>query len=188
MNKGKDKTCSLNISINEDLKLELIKDSHAQEIFNLTEANRDYLREWLPWVDATKSVNDTSEFIKISKGQFKKNNGFQLVIKYQDELAGLIGLHYLNNLHKHTEIGYWLAENFTGKGIMTMACRRLTDHCFEDLNLNRVVIKCAEENHRSWAIPERLGFKKEGILRQEIYMNKKFVDHILYAMLREEWI
>ncbi|MEP7145929.1 MAG: GNAT family protein [bacterium] len=187
MHKRPDKTSSLNFLINESLSLELINETHAQDIFDLTEENREHLRKWLPWVDFTKNVNDTSDFIKISKEQFEVNNGFQLIIKYKNELAGLIGLHYLNHLHKHTEIGYWLARNYTGKGLMTLSCRTLIDYCFDVLDLNRVVIKCAEENYKSQGIPQRLGFNKEGVLRQEIYLNGKFADHILYAMLKDEW-
>lgn len=187
MSKGSGKPGSLNLSINENLNLQFINASHAQDLFNLTDRNREYLREWLPWVDFTKSVNDTTEYIKICKDQYNLNNGFQLIIKYNNEVAGILGLHYINHVNKHTEIGYWLGSNYTGKGLMTMSCRKLIDYCFETLNLNRVAIKCASENYRSQKIPVRLGFKKDGILRQEGFLNGKHIDHILYSMLKEEW-
>ena len=188
MNTDPENENCLGFFINENLKLELINESHAQEVYNLTDKNREYLRVWLPWVDSTNSVSDTSDFIKISKEQFDNNNGFQLIIKYNNEVAGLLGLHYLNLPHKHTEIGYWIAENYSDKGLVTISCKALIDHCFDVMNLNRVVIKCATDNLKSRKIPEKLRFKKEGVLRQEIFMNGKFVDHVLYSVLREEWI
>ena len=133
MSKGSGKPGSFNLSINENLNLQFINESHAQDLFNLTDRNREYLREWLPWVDFTKSVNDTTEYIKICKDQYNLNNGFQLIIKYNNEVAGILGLHYINHANKHTEIGYWLGSKYTGKGLMTMSCRKLIDYCFEDL-------------------------------------------------------
>jgi len=175
------------ISINENLRLELLNESHTQELFNLTDMNREYLRKWLPWVDSTKSINDTARFVKISIARNEKKNGFELIIKYHENIAGILGLLYINHFNKNTEIGYWLGENFTDRGIMTSACRVLTDHCLNDIGLNRVTIRCATENYISQGIPRRLNFTKEGILRQNSFLNGKFTDDIVYAMLKDEW-
>jgi len=176
------------ISINEDLRLELLEESHIKELFDLTNTNRKYLREWLPWVDSTRNINDTAEFVKTSVSRNNKKNGFELVIKYQERIAGILGLLYIDHLNKNTEIGYWLAESFTGKGIMTESCKALTDRCLKEMNLNRVSIRCAAENYISQGIPKRLNFKKEGVLRENGFLNGKFEDHIVYSMLKSEWI
>ena len=84
-------------------------------------------------------------------------------------------------------IGYWLAENFQGKGIMTACCRCLVDHAFRDLDLNKVVIACGTGNARSQAIPDRLGFVREGVLRDAEWLYDHFIDHTVNALLRREW-
>ena len=70
---------------------------------------------------------------------------------------------------------------------MTAACRALVDHACEELGLNRVSIACATENKKSCAIPERLGFRREGIVRQAEWLYDHFVDHVVYATLASEW-
>jgi ribosomal-protein-serine acetyltransferase len=70
---------------------------------------------------------------------------------------------------------------------MTKACRFLVDYAFAELKLNRVEIRCATGNHKSRAIPERLGFKLEGTVRQAEWLYDHFVDHALYGMLASEW-
>ncbi len=67
-----------------------------------------------------------------------------------------------------------MGSEFQGGGRMTSACRVVVDYVFRELNLNRVEILAAERNVKSRAIPERLGFGR-------------YVDHIVYGMLREEW-
>jgi ribosomal-protein-serine acetyltransferase len=63
----------------------------------------------------------------------------------------------------------------------------LVEHAFGELDLNRVVISCATENKKSCAIPERLGFRQEGIQRQAEWLYDRFVDHAVYATLASAW-
>jgi ribosomal-protein-serine acetyltransferase len=70
---------------------------------------------------------------------------------------------------------------------MTRACRALLDSPFSELDLNRVEIQCAEQNRKSRAIPERLGFVQEGVIRQAEWIQGHFNDHVVYSMLRDEW-
>ena len=70
---------------------------------------------------------------------------------------------------------------------MTEACRIYTCHAFATWNLNRVEIRCAVENRRSRAIPERLGFQSEGTIREAEWLYDHFVDHVIYGMLASDW-
>lgn len=177
----------MKINPDDKIKIELINESHAEELFTLTDNNRNFLKQWLPWLDGTQTVNDTLNFIKKSIMRNEENDGFENIIKYDERIAGIAGLHYISHNNRKTEMGYWLAKEFNGKGIMTYACSKIIEYCFEKINLNRIEIRCAVNNIRSRGIPERLNFRNEGILRQEIFLNGKFVDHVLYALLREEW-
>ncbi len=73
-----------------------------------------------------------------------------------------------------------------GKGIVTACCRAVAAHAFSELKLHRVVIRCAVENHRSRAIPERLGFSFEGIARQSEWLYDHFEDVAVYALLQTD--
>ncbi len=84
-------------------------------------------------------------------------------------------------------MGYWLAKQAQGKGLMTKCCRTLVNYAFDDLKLNRVQINCNVENTKSRAVPERLNFKLEGIHRQVEFLNGEFRDWAVYATLKEEW-
>jgi ribosomal-protein-serine acetyltransferase len=174
-------------TINNELELRVLDLPHARDLYDLTDANRTHLRKWLPWVDETKSVNDTVAFIEANQIQYHANRGFQAGIWYQGRLAGVIGYHGYSSFHRFISIGYWLAEDYQGKGIMTQACRAMTDYAFRELDMNRVEIRCASENRKSQAVIERLGFKQEGRVRQVEWLYDHYVDLLVYGMLREEW-
>jgi ribosomal-protein-serine acetyltransferase len=102
-------------------------------------------------------------------------------------LAGVIGYDPIDWENHSTEVGYWLGEEYQGQGLATIACRALVEHAFLELGLNRVSIACATENKKSCAIPERLGFRREGVQRQAEWLYDHFVDHVIYAALASEW-
>jgi ribosomal-protein-serine acetyltransferase len=170
-----------------DTELRLLEQRHAEELTNLIDRNREHLRAWLPWVDATRAVEDLKNFIRGALKQFAQNKGFVAGIWHEDRLAGVIGYDPIDWENRTTEVGYWLGEEQQGKGLVTAACRALVDHAFGELGLNRVVISCATENEKSCAIPERLGFRREGIERQAEWLYDRFVDHVTYSALASEW-
>lgn len=100
---------------------------------------------------------------------------------------GCIGLHGIDWSNRKASIDYWLASEFQGNGIMTKSCKAIVNYGLHDLGLNRVEIRAAEFNTRSRAIPERLGFTQEGIIRQAEWLYDYYVDHVVYGMLSEEW-
>lgn len=173
--------------IDKDIELRLLDNNHVEEMFKSTDSCRNHLRKWLPWVDGTKTSEDTKNFIEMTKKQFASGNGFQAGIWYKGEFSGVIGYHGIDWSNKSVSIGYWLDERYVGKGIMTKACRAFVDYAFNDLKLHRVEIRCAENNYKSRAIPERLGFTKEGLIRQSEWLYDHYVNHFVYGMLASEW-
>ncbi|MFZ0369758.1 MAG: GNAT family protein [Halobacillus sp.] len=171
--------------INEHTELRLLEERHAEELFQLTDSSRASLRQWLPWIDATKSVENSREFIKGTLNQFCKNDGFQAGIWYKGELAGVAGLHTINWSNRSTSIGYWPGESFQGKGLMTQACQAIVDYCFQELDLKRIEIRAATGNEKSLAIPKRLGFKKEGCLEKSELLYGEYVDHYVFGLIND---
>ena len=173
--------------LTEDTELRLLEERHAKELTSLTDRNREHLRAWLPWVDASRTLDDRKNFIKGALEQFAQNKGFAAGIWYEGRMAGVIGYDPIDWENRTVEVGYWLGEEHQGRGLVTAACRALVDHAFGELGLNRVVISCATENKKSCAIPERLGFRQEGIERQAEWLYDHFVDHVTYSALASEW-
>lgn len=167
--------------IDDDLELRSLEEAHAEGLFALIEQNREYLREWLPWVDDNASVEDSKKFIESSLGQSASG------IWYNGNLVGVIGYGTIDRLNRKASIGYWLGASFQGHGLMIKACRAMIEHSFGELGMNRVEIHCAAENKKSRAIPEKLGFVQEGTIQQGQLLYEHFVDLVVYGMLASEW-
>ena len=175
------------LNLDEEITLRTFQESDAKSLFRLTDKSRNQLRLWLPWVDSTKSARDTKIFIQLAEEAQQARRGLTCGIYYKGELAGVISYNLLDWQNRTGQIGYWLGTEFVGRGLMTRAVQGLIHFGFYELDLNRIEIRAATGNERSRAIPERLGFKQEGILREAEWLNDHFVDHAVYSMLRSEW-
>lgn len=86
-----------------------------------------------------------------------------------------------------TSIGYYLDKQFEGHGIMTQAVEALIKYCFDEIDLNRIEISAAVHNEKSRAIPERLGFTREGMLRDNELLNGIYSSSYIYSLLKSEY-
>jgi ribosomal-protein-serine acetyltransferase len=177
----------IKLQVEDGLCLKSLELKESEELLPLVDINRAYLREWLPWLDMTRTIEEMIAFIDSAIRQQSSGLGFQAGIWYQNQIIGVVGYHHLEWANRSTCIGYWLAEPFQRRGIMTKACRTLVEYAFEDWHLNRIEIRCAVGNVKSRAIPERLGFKSEGTLREAEWLYDHYVDHIVYGMLANDW-
>lgn len=175
------------VRIDHDLELKLLEPRHAGALYALIDRNRAHLMPWLPWAGTTRSDKDAEAFIRRALEQFGRNDGFHAGIWHAGELVGTVGLHYLDWTARRTEIGYWLAEDAQNKGIVTRVITYLCRSFFSEYGLNRIEIRCDPANTRSRAVPERLGFTQEGILRQVSTLNGRPSDHVVYSLLEHEW-
>ena len=176
------------IEVDNGLYLKSLELRESEPLLLLVDSNRPYLRRWLPWLDMTKSIDDMVAFVESALRQHTSGLGFQAGLWHAGELAGIIGYHHLEWANRSTCVGYWLAERYQGRGIMTKACKSIVEYAFDEWHLNRVEIRCATENLKSRAIPERLGFKTEGVLREAEWLYDHYVDHVVYGMLAKQWL
>ena len=173
--------------VDEEISIELLQQHHKEELFELIDLNREHLRKWLLWVDKRKSADDFESIIPIWIRNYADNNGFDAGIRYKGELVGMIGLHYIDWKNSSSSIGYFLSETYQGRGIVTRSVSALINYLFGTLRINRVEIQCAVGNHKSKAIPERLGFVKEGIKRDGQWLYDHYEDIVTYSLLVKEW-
>ncbi len=159
----------------------------AEAVLAVVERNRSRLREWLPWVDQTRSVEDIRQFIARAIAQTEAGRGPQAIIWEGEELAGSIGFHPINWPNRSASIGYWLDVEHQGRGLITRCCASLLGYAFHELRLHRVEIRCGTGNVRSCAIPQRLGFTREGVAREAEWVGDRWVDLVVWSMLAGEW-
>ena len=174
------------LRVDDEVEIRLLEERHAEEVYALVDANREHLRPWLPWVDGTRTAEDTGAFIRTALEGFAAGREYAASLRYRGQLAGGIGLD-VNVQMRHGEIGYWVARPFVGRGIVTRAARGLTTAAFADLGLNRVQILFATHNVRSCAVPQRLGFREEGTLREFERVGERFHDIRVFAVLARDW-
>ena len=169
--------------VDDQLTLRLATVDDAQELFTLVDKNREYLRTFLGWVDTSKELSDTKKYIEENLPQWLCLKALHLSIYKANDLVGAIGLHQIDYLNKVATIGYWLDKKHQGQGIMTKSVKALIDYLFTTLKLHRIEMRCAIHNHQSQKIPERLGFQKEGTLKDAIYLYGKYFDAYLYGLV-----
>ena len=173
--------------IADNIDLRLFEDRHAEEMFAVVDRNRQHLRRWLPWVDRTQSVDDIRAFLENALAGFAKGEELHAGVWVDGTLCGAIGHHRINENDRSTSIGYWVAASAEGKGLITRGCREMLRYLFEERNLHRVEIRCATGNTRSCAVPQRLGFTREGVARGAEWVNDRYLDLVIWSLLEDEW-
>ncbi|MFW5692133.1 MAG: GNAT family N-acetyltransferase [Chloroflexota bacterium] len=170
-----------------DMALRPIRERHARGLFAIVDSDRAYLRRWQNWPDTIRTLKHMRDLIRHSHQKSRTHSGFDAVIYYRGELAGKIGLVFIDWQAGRAEIGYWLGERFQGHGLITRATRVITGHVLGPMGLSCVQIRCAAENVRSRAVPERLGFRYDGVLPYQIWLHGELHDDTLYTMTATEW-
>lgn len=175
------------LTIDENHFLERLNLSHVDAIFNAIDQNRKFLRKWLPFVDFTQKASDTEKFVRsiLDKPYSRRDEVY--VIWFKHDFAGLIGFKDLDRINDKIEIGYWLIEKMTGRGIATAATRKMVNLAFRNMEMNRIQIRCGVGNNKSSAIPRRLGFSFEGIERAGERHNHNYIDLEVFSLLKREW-
>jgi len=174
------------LRVDGDIELELIWDGLADRLFVAVDDCRDYLREWLGWVDHTQTAADSREFCRVSLHGYAEGRMVRCAIRYHDEVVGSVSLERITRDTDAAEIGYWLAQKHQGRGIVTRCVESLTALAFDELDLHRLYIRVADGNLKSSAIPERLGWTYEGTMREQIRLYGRWHDARLYSRLSSD--
>lgn len=140
---------------------------------------------WIP-----ENLDDVDKFIeKISSIANQSGSWFQFVIieKGKKKIIGDIGILFLNVDNQQVEIGCTLHRDYQSKGYATEALKRVIDYLFDDLNKHRITASIDPENSNSIKLMERLGFRKEAHFIESLYLNEKWVDDMVFSLLKREW-
>jgi [ribosomal protein S5]-alanine N-acetyltransferase len=171
----------------ERLILRMLREEDATDIFHYTQ--KPEVTKFLIW-HPHNTIQDTLDFIQFAEKQFDQGISIILGIelKSENKIIGTIDLRDWKNPNRCGDIGYVIAPDYWRKGIMTEALHAVLKFGFEELELNRLEAHCEEENVGSWRVMEKCGMKHEGILREKVYIKKRFRSMKMYSILRKEWL
>jgi len=132
------------------------------------------------------TLEEAYKFIETCKNNDEKKDIVRAII-LDDEFIGTIGVFVKDDVYSlSAEIGYWLAEPFWGRGIMTKCVKDLCDYVFLNYNIIRIFTEIFAYNEGSKRVLEKAGFKFEGTKRKSIYKNGNVYDSLAYALIKED--
>ncbi|UTF58601.1 GNAT family N-acetyltransferase [Gilvimarinus sp. DA14] len=170
------------ITVDAQVSLQPVMVADAAEIFALVDSNRLHLRQWLPWVDATTTLTDMQKFLADASQDNKQGRDATFCVVHAASKVGICSLNAINKSPGQARIGYWLAEDYCGQGIMSRSVNSLCQFGFAVLKLHTLILCAAEHNEKSRAIAERLGFSntRKIMAAEDLYGEE--VNHIRYAL------
>ena len=148
------------------------------------------LNRWLPWAHPTYGRGDAAAFIRESMSAWSEGRAFDFAIRSQADPGrhlGNVSVWFTSRAALVGEVGYWTRTDETNRGICTEATARALDIAFGELNMHRVVLRIAVGNTASERVAEKLGFVREGLLRDEVRVNGVWLDHSIWGLLDHEY-
>ena len=191
------KNTDVKIVIDEGITVRELRESDAEELYTLVDRNRVHLGKWFPWVAHQTSADDSLKNIVETRAKCRTGNGLRVCIEVGGSIIGDIALLPIDQTGRRANLGYWIAAEGEGRGIMTRCCQRILGYGFERLGLNRVVLRANKENWRSRKLAERLGFVEMGSAGEsEVWLGPDIdqgpevdpdIELILYLLDAADW-
>lgn len=141
----------------------------------------DNLRDGIPY---PYTVADAEKFISAMLAA-DSNKVFAFAVEYDGRLAGSVGIYRCDNIHYRTaEVGYYIGEEFWGRGIASLAVRMACDYVFEHTDIIRLFAEPFAYNTASCRVLEKAGFQFEGLLRRNAEKNGRVLDMKMYSRVK----
>jgi len=175
---------------NDQLILQKFTRRDAATLDAAIRASLPDLNQWLPWARLDYTSGDTTAFIRESVQAWKEERAWDYSIRSREDPRrhiGNISFWTVSKLGKIAEIGYWVRSDETSRGVCTEAVDLLLEETFNSLGYHKVVLRIAVGNDASDRVAEKLGFTREGILREELLIRGNWVDHTLWSLLDREY-
>lgn len=171
----------MQLKISAELQLRDWKDSDAKRLVSLAN-NENLSKNMLDTFPHPYTIENAEQWIAHCQNE---NKNVLQAIEYKGEFVGGIGAHFKDDIHRYSvELGYWVGENYWGKGIGTACVKAFSDYLFKNFKINRVYGEVFEHNLGSAKVLENCGFKHEATLKKAAYKNGYFIDLIIYAKLK----
>lgn len=175
----------------ERLHLRTFVESDAKNLAELMQRNKYFWATYEPLYDA-EYYTEEAQYRKILEGMHLQRSNreysFGIFTKDEKELIGHISLYAIKRLpYSSAFIGYSIDERHTGQGIATEAVKEVVQFAFNVVNLHRIEAYVSPKNIASIKVLEKANFKREGLLKELLYINGSWEDHYIYALLRNDF-
>lgn len=168
------------------INLRLVRRADARSIYEYAgdEAISRYTHIPHPY-----KLEDAYDFIKLTRSERRKKIGYHFGLEHKEtsRIIGMIGLMHVDQAAKKGEVGYWLAKPFWGRGIMKEAISLALRFYFTELHLHRVYAHVFPENEVSMRLLEKMGFQREGLIREGFRQSGEYINVYLYSILEDDW-
>lgn len=169
------------------LTLRQIKLSDQQGLFAYrSDKQTNKYQGWIP-----ETLEEVASFLsKISKTYNNPDSWFQFAIieNSSGHLIGDLGIRFLEEGSRQAELGCTLNKNFHGKGYANEALTAVMNSLFLDLDFHRIFASIDPNNKASIKMMEKLGFRKEAHFKESLLLNGQWVDDVVFAILKKEWL
>jgi ribosomal-protein-serine acetyltransferase len=148
------------------------------------------LNEWLPWAHPGYKKEEAAAFVRDSLEAWKSGRAYDFAIRRPTQIRrhlGNVSIWPVARMTLTGEIGYWIRTDEAGKGIATEATAALVHLGFNELGFHKITLRIAIGNRSSERVAEKLGFAREGVLREELLIRGRWIDHTLYSLLEHEY-
>jgi ribosomal-protein-serine acetyltransferase len=162
----------------------------ADDMTEAVQASQMELNEWLPWAHLGYAKGDATNYIRDSMKSWREERAYDFAVRRLDDPDrhfGNISVWFISRSFKTGEIGYWVRTDETSQGVATEIAARALQIAFEELKMHRVILRIAVGNRASERVAEKLGFFREGILREEIKVRGEWLDHSVWGLLEHEY-
>lgn len=174
-----------------DWKIETIDNILPEEFYNLIEKNKKHIEKTFPVTLANSdSLKKAKDFLAVSLDKEKNKDGFYFYARdiQTNNLIGYLCVKTIDYRISKCELGYFVDEDFQGKGITSKMVSEALDFCYNELMMNKVFICTSEINFASQQIALKHHFKQEGILRDEFRNgNGELQNTVYFGLLKSEY-
>lgn len=125
--------------------------------------------------------------VPVSEENLYKNEYLRWMVKYNDLIVGTVTIKGMSPAMKYAEVGYGIGQDYQGMGIGYLAVKKMVDKVFNDTDLRRLFALVHSENQASCRVLEKIGFVKEGLLRDHYIVDGKAVDEVFYGILKRDY-
>lgn len=173
----------------DTLLLRPFRSEDAQETYKAVHESLTDLKPWMSWAYDGYSLNDSREFIRLTRARWQEGTLFAFAIT--DAKSGLVlggcSLSHIHPVYYLCNLGYWVRSSRRGQGIAGRATLLAARFAFEKVGLARVEIVIAPENSASIRVAEKTGAHYEGILRNRMVVGPDVYDASMYSLIPQDF-
>lgn len=173
----------------ESIRLRPPQRDDREAVYEAVIESLDVLGPWMPWAMPDYSIELTDEWLEFCRTAWEASAEYSFLIfdRATGGVLGSCGLNQLDRPNRRANLGYWIRKSWNRRGIATRAARLVARFGFQELQLERLEIVVALDNHASHRVAQKLGATKEGTARRRIRLYDKQHDAIVYSLIREEF-